>query len=172
MHTSNLWTGRCQWLNGELADKDCKWAVAVDSDTSFNAATLLAAFAKMDRANVAIGCAPVRVGGTDSICNLNLRLGDEVGGTVDGAQSNGEYRVTAKELGEVLRGTGEIASGGFGVAIFHLDWFRQNWPKPEPEVNGPNYWVGEDIEFCRSVRRRGGKILALPIETEHHEFKS
>ena len=174
MHTSNLWTGRCEWLNREIQDARARWSIAVDSDTSFDAHSLMASLPRMDSLGVAIGCAPIRVGGTNSTCNLNLRVGDETRGISDGRQPSGEHRATAKELRAVLEGDGEIASGGFGLAIFHLDWFREHWPKPVPEVI-PNNWgeafVGEDIAFCRSVRRRGGKILALPINAEHHEFK-
>lgn len=162
MHTSNLWTGRCTWLKGEMENPLVRWAIAVDSDTSFDAGQLLSAMAAVN-GRIAIGCAPVRVGGTDGICNLNLKADDE---------SAGYRRMNGDDLRAVLTGDGNIASGGFGLAVFNLDWFRAHWPEPKPELTPPNNWVGEDIAFCQAVRRRNGRIIALPISTEHHEFKA
>jgi hypothetical protein len=175
LHTSNLWTGRCEWLRGEMNDEKVKWAIAVDSDTSFDAAQLLMSLKRMESTDIAIGCAPVRVGGTGSVVNLNLEIPDEElawTGTRHPNDMKPERRITMEKLSQVLRDGSDIASGGFGVAVFHLDWFREHWPDPSPELRTPNNWVGEDIAFCQAVRYRGGRIIALPVSTEHHEFKA
>ena len=60
------------------------------------------------------------------------------------------------------------AAGGFGVVIFNLDWFREHWPRPEPEHT--DVTMGEDLEFCLAVRRRGGVIRVVHVPTHHAEF--
>lgn len=156
IHTSNLPQGRCLWLREQINDPRLTWAISVDGDTTFEAQDLLLELPRVI-GDAAIGIAPVRVGGTEDLCNLCLSDGDE--------SSHGARIGWGDELRAVLRGSGDIASGGFGVAVFNLDWFRRQWAAPVPERVAID--TGEDIEFCRSVRARGGRIIALRVKTDH-----
>lgn len=171
MHTSNLPQGRALWLRRQIDNRMIRWAVSVDGDTSFHAAALLHEMPLVD-ASFAIGLAPVRIGGTADLCNLNLDAEDERVQALLG--DDGKVTVVPhhgrrgfwEELQAKLRSSDRrIASGGFGVAVFNLDWFRQCWADPAPERASID--TGEDIEFCRSVRARGGMIAALNIPTDH-----
>ncbi len=173
MHTSNLPAGRCLWLRRQIEATSLKWAVSVDGDTTFDSIQLLRELSVVD-GNFAVGLAPVRIGGTESLCNLCIKIADEeissfVGadGKLTMAPSHGR-RAYAHELDAVLKGDRIIASGGFGVAVFNLAWFRANWKEPAPERVAID--TGEDIEFCRSVRARGGMIAALRVRTDHYAW--
>jgi hypothetical protein len=150
-HTSNLWTGRAEWLRDMIADKLTDFAVSIDSDTAFNAMRLLIECRRINALDIAIGICPVRIGGTGE-CNLNI--GDP------------PRRIRAAGLAELLKSDArEIESGGFGVAVFNLWWYREHWPLPAPEVI--ELGLGEDVEHCRAVRKRGGKVIALSVPTTH-----
>lgn len=176
MHTSDLHRGRCQWLQRQIDDAQLDWAISVDSDSSFSGDELLSAM-KWVTGNVAIGVVPMLIGGTQEL-NVNHMGRDS------------ECRTRPDVLRTIFRHdeSVEISSGGFGVAVFNLRWFRRWWPKPLPEVdnNGANcvckrtdatlteaephaavLAVGEDIAFCQAVRRRRGHIRALRVTSSH-----
>jgi hypothetical protein len=168
-HTSNLPAGRMLWLRSQLDQAPrLKWAISVDSDTSFTAPSLLAELAMVD-GDVALGLAPVRIGGTESLCNLCLSEADELAAADGQAPAHGR-RMFAAELEACLAPGGDrrIASGGFGLAVFNLEWYRHHWRRPAPEYVSID--SGEDTEHCRSVRARGGKIIALKVRTDHFGF--
>jgi hypothetical protein len=158
MHTSNLPAGRCTWLRELIAETRVEWAISIDGDTTFEASDLLLALPSVT-GGVAIGVAPVRIGGTGDLCNVNLHARDEITGP------HGKRASFGNELARVMSERIPIASGGFGVAVFNLGWFRNHWALPVPERVSID--TGEDIEFCASVRERSGKILALPVRTDH-----
>lgn len=162
-HTSDLWGGRALWLREHIADKRIDAAIAVDTDTTFNAMRLLLEVRDqvVCKTDVAIGLCPVRRGGTGKPgtkgtgeCNLQLDGGKHIreGGLVELLRS--ERR--------------DIVAGGFGVAVFNLGWYREHWPLPEPEEI--RLGLGEDIEHCHAVRKRGGRVVALAVPTEHFAF--
>ncbi len=173
-HTSNLPAGRMIWLRRQIdARPSLKWAISVDSDTTFNAGALLSELRHVND-YAAIGLAPVRIGGTDSLCNLCIAETDELQnpriddtGKLATPPLPGR-RMFAEELQKVIAGDRRIASGGFGVAVFNLDWYRAYWDRPSPERVSID--TGEDIEHCRSVRARGGGIVALNVRTDHFAF--
>jgi hypothetical protein len=170
MHTSNLPQGRALWLRRQIENGNgaLRWAISCDGDTSFDAAQLLDELHLVD-GQTAIGIAPVRIGGTASLCNINIDDADEqTSKTIDGAAPLHGRRVFSDELQKVLDGDRQIASGGFGLVVFNLAWFRQAWPDPAPER--VSIHTGEDIEFCLSVRDRGGRIIALRVKTDHFAF--
>lgn len=170
MHTSNLPQGRALWLREQIADKRLTWAVSVDGDTSFVASSLHSEMERVD-GSFAIGLAPVRIGGTDNLCNLCITDEDErVSARADGAAPPVGRRAFATELAKVIAGDRQISSGGFGVAVFNLRWFRQCWPLPEVQYYGSTIDIGEDIAFCQNVRARGGMIAALNVRTDHFAF--
>lgn len=159
-HTSNLPAGRCEWLRDQIADTSLRWAISVDGDTTFHAGALLTEM-RVVAGDFAIGLAPVRVGGTDGTCNINMTKADE------DARRN-ERPVTMAMLRDILQGDRKITSGGFGVAVFNLEWFRAKWPDVAPEC--VSILTGEDIELCRSVRRRGGNVALLNVPTDHYAW--
>lgn len=164
-HTSNLPQGRCQWLARAVAFTSrapLALAVSIDSDTSFHAFDLMLDLPVVLAPDVAIGCVPIRVGGT-SLCNLNVTA-------VHGSRGRTVDRMAMEKLGAVLEGNRNIESGGFGLAVFNMTWFRTHWPEPEPVGIGLN--VGEDIAMCRAVRERGGRVVALRVRAQHHEFRA
>ncbi len=173
-HTSNLPQGRMLWLREQIESKEQhKWAVSVDSDTIFNAQHLALEMHRIDGAT-ALGICPVRIGGTADLCNINITDADEqLSMTMDGGAlavanqaRNGRRVKWGAELQKILEGSDRtIWSGGFGVAVFNLDWYRKNWPLPEPEYC--SIATGEDTEHCRSVRIRGGRIEAMRVQTDH-----
>lgn len=163
-HTSNLPQGRCDWLRRAVLftmDRGRALALSVDSDTSFTAGDLVLDMERCLAPDVAIACAPVRIGGTQ-LCNLNVTREHETRGRMID-------RASMDELARVLEGDRNIESGGFGLVVFNLSWFRVNWPEPTPE--GIEYTVGEDIAMCRAVRARGGRVIALRVRTQHNEFR-
>lgn len=194
LHTSDLFRGRCEWLRRQIRNPDLYYAISVDSDSEFDGPALLTALSTMVGSN-AIGVVPMFIGGTP---HLN----------VNGWCTAGEERLTRGELAElftehemrvdagVARTDGTdgakyyddphyetaytpISSGGFGVAVFNLVWFRRFWSDPYPEIasgsehgNGGDdrvvpITVGEDIAFCQAVNRRMGKIAALRVNARH-----
>lgn len=176
-HTSNLPQGRMLWLREQIADKSKpKWAISVDSDTIFNAAHLKAELARIN-GQTAIGICPVRIGGTEDLCNINITDEDEKMSMEMDTESpsmlasakqarHGRRVKWGAELKALLDGTDrQIWSGGFGVVVFNLDWYRQVWQNPEPEFC--SIATGEDTEHCRSVRIRGGRIEAMRVQTDH-----
>lgn len=164
-HTSNLPQGRSLWLR-RCIETDADLAISIDSDTEFNPSDLYLELERVQGSSVAIGCAPVAVGDT-GLCNLN-RYWD--GGIAAGGSSIGEIRLDQESLAECLCGSRMISSGGFGLAVFNLQWFRNNWREPEPER--ASIHTGEDLEMCYAVRRRGGMIAALKVRTHHHAFSA
>jgi hypothetical protein len=158
-HTSNLPQGRALWARDAIREHEVRWAITLDSDTSFYPSDLLYALQRWDQVygSPAIGIVPVAEGGSG---RLNLRVMD------DGIPAP----LLPEQLILALDGSLEIESGGFGCAILDLDWFRTHWPEPEPEGHG--LYTGEDLEFCRSVRRRGGTLRALSVRSTHLPFRS
>lgn len=153
-HSSNIWTGRAVWLRELIADVSIDIAVSVDSDTTFRPIQLLVELERMNSLDNAIGLCPVRVGGTDE-CNLAFEH-----------PTSGVRRIRLSGLQELLKsGQREIHSGGFGVAVFNLHWYREHWPLPAPERI--EFGMGEDTEHCLAVRKRGGKVIALAVPTDH-----
>ncbi len=170
MHTSNLPQGRAMWLRQQMsAEPQLTWAVSCDGDTSFDAEHLYHAMSRVE-GQVALGIAPVRIGGTTDLCNINITRKDEDTSAqlVEGTAPEHGRRAFMSELQAVLEGDGMIRSGGFGLVVFNLAWFRACWKMPAPERVSID--TGEDIEFCRSVRDRGGQIIALKVRTDHFAF--
>jgi hypothetical protein len=171
-HTSNLYAGRMLWLRRQIASQPkLKWAISVDGDTTFDPGALLHELRHVD-ASIALGLAPVRIGGTESLCNLCITDADEKISATIAREGEGVAlapaigrRAFGHELKAVLAGDRRITSGGFGVAVFNLDWYRACWKDPAPERASID--TGEDIEHCRSVRARGGGIIALNVRTDH-----
>lgn len=160
MHTSNLPQGRSLWLRRQIANPRLRWAISCDGDTTFMASDL-AQEIELVTGNVAIGLAPVRIGGTQ-LCNLNV-LTEEL-------QEGEEGRASLEELARILEGKSRrVISGGFGLAVFNLQWFRRHWALPEPERIAIT--SDQDIELCHSVSRREGAIIALRVKTGHHAYE-
>jgi hypothetical protein len=168
MHTSNLPQGRALWLRDLISSQGyalpINVGISVDGDTAFSALALLREI-PLVTGDVAIGLCPVRIGGTEDLCNLCLSTDDEAASA--NLRPVAERRISwGAELRSKLKSSDrDIASGGFGVAVFNLDWYRRHWPLPEPEA--VSILTGEDIEHCRSVRKRGGRIIALAVPTDH-----
>lgn len=161
MHTSNLPQGRCAWLRDQIAKIEIDAAITMDSDTWFvSPPEVLRGMRKVIAEGWAIGIAPVRQGGDQQRCNLRAFADDD----------DVIIPLTWAELGERFATSNVgIAAGGFGLAVHNLAWYRKHWPLPSPET--ASFDSGEDMEHCRSLRRRGGKICALAIGTEHAEFR-
>lgn len=153
-HTSNLPQGRSTWLRGRIDSAGVSMAVSVDSDTAFNASELFKSFPIFTKAD-AIGIAPVvRKTARGPMLNIYSDLGQ----TYAASQCGGAHP--------------DLWAGGFGVAVFNLQWFRDNWDKPFPEVFGePEDSInqGEDIQMCRSVIKRGGRVIPLWVSTVHYD---
>jgi hypothetical protein len=169
IHTSNLPKGRCEWLRDAIADRDVQWAVSVDSDTWFNAAQLLPLIASVN-GDRAIGVVPMVIGGTGTgyggqMLNINVETATDTTDTPTGNVRRAEL----SDLDHLARSLIQsVHSGGFGLAVFNLRWFRRNWPLPAPA--GITFAVGEDIAMCKQVRQRGGDIVALGVSTVHNEI--
>lgn len=165
MHTSNLPQGRCLWIRELIEDVRVTWAISIDGDTTFDGGDLLHEIPAVV-GSVAMGICPVRIGGTDDLCNVNLDDDDErISASLAPTISVGTRARWGDRLKRVMHERTPIASGGFGVVVFNLEWFRNHWRDPQPERVSID--TGEDIEFCRSVRSRGGKIIALGVRTDH-----
>lgn len=152
-HTSNLPQGRSLWLRRAIADGACYVAVTVDSDTAFNGKKLNGELYNILSSDWAIAIAPV--------IRNNMPLGLNV------------FHGPGEPLAPSACGGGraELWAGGFGLAAFNLQWFRRNWtPHPEP-FGGAEDWInqGEDIQMCRSVALRGGKIIPMWVPTTHYD---
>lgn len=154
-HTSALPAGRAAWIRDALAESRADLAISIDSDTAFDAIGLRNAIGRV-RDGDAMAIAPVRIGGT-KLVNLNV-LGD------DGAPR----RMTSHEFADLPLG-GAIHSGGFGLVIHNLAWYRAHWARPEAEGIAGD--LGEDIAWCLSVGRRGGRITAAHVGTTHYAYQ-
>jgi hypothetical protein len=158
-HTSCLTMGRMEWLRKQIADRDLTWAVSLDSDMVFSPMELLADMPIVS-GRFAMGLAPARVAGT-TLGQLHIREWNE-------EYPPGEYW---NEFKACLDGNREICSGGFGLTVFNLDWFREHWPLPAISWEGESTMTfGEDVAFCLNVRSRGGKIAALRVSTDHYGY--
>jgi hypothetical protein len=160
MHSSNLPQGRSFWLRNRINDM-CDFAVTVDSDTGFNAGDLIRELGDHGDTDYAIGIVPVirdRPGGLS--LNVYTSQGKALG------PSDCDIRTVKRPA---------IWAGGFGLAVFNLHWFRSNWPLPFPEqFGGPEDYInqGEDVQMCRSVARRGGKLIPLFVGNTHYDMAS
>jgi hypothetical protein len=157
-HTSNLPQGRCLWLRDRInplrSEPIADYAVSVDSDTAFSAEPLALSLTRVC-GDIAIGIAPViRDSGRGISLNIFHGPGEPLAVSACGA------------------GYPELWAGGFGLVVFNLKWFRHNWRFPYPEQFGTELDYlnqGEDIQFCRSVVKRGGKIIPLWVPTAHYD---
>lgn len=155
-HTSNLPQGRSLWLRGLMMDRTTDYAVSVDSDTAFSASHLLGQIVYMDH-GTAIGIAPVCRVAPDGRARLNI------------------YHAAGEPFESSTCGGGHpsLWAGGFGLAVFNMRWYRRHWPEPYPEMFGePSVDYinqGEDIQMCRSVIARGGKVIPLWAPTTHYD---
>lgn len=156
-HSSNLPAARSAWLRRQIGGTD-QWAVSMDSDTWCSARQLHTAMLGVT-GDIAIGIVPVIIGGTGRNGMLNIVRSDHMS------------RIRRDEL-DMSAGPIEIACGGFGVAVFNLQWFRSHWPNPDSERVSASSEYGEDIEACLAVRRRGGSIYALKVDSWHKDFVS
>lgn len=166
-HTSNLPQGRSLWLRRAI-DSESRIAISIDSDTQFDAIDLvdqisgaMLAWGINMRENrvapLAIGIAPVIRGGERISLNIFGALGEPYAPSACGG------------------GYPELWAGGFGLAVFYLDWWRKNWPLPYPEVLADRPYEdsinqGEDIQMCRSVASRGGVVTPLWVRTAHYDM--
>ena len=153
-HTSNLPQGRALWLRECLAMK-ADYAITLDSDTEFLASVLLKELDDTKNIPWAIGIAPVvRKRGEGIALNIYSGQGEAISPPTCGG------------------GRPPLWAGGFGLAVFNLSWFANHWPLPYPEPFGDREeWIsqGEDIQFCRSVVSRNGRIIPLWVPTAHYD---
>lgn len=158
-HSSNLPLSRATWLEHQVRGSD-RWAVSMDSDTWCDAEQLQQEIALV-RGGIAIGIVPVVIGGTEKLNVLSPMIGEGFGNrfSVDGI--NAAFRSQLPV---------ELTAGGFGVAVFNLNWFRVHWSAPSPERAAIDSGYGEDIEMCLAVRRRGGRVIALPVNSWHKDL--
>lgn len=171
MHTSELPRARCVWLRRCMDDKHATHAVSIDSDSEFDGPELLSLLECVS-GSVAIGVVPFYIGGTEYINVNRLAYLEDVE----------EERMSHEALRGAFLGARAvpISSGGFGVAVFNLDWFRSHW-SPEPEswdlrvdsgeprrARRAVITVGEDIALCRSVRHRAADVVALRVSSSHN----
>lgn len=153
-HTSNLPQGRSLWLRRAIDRQIPGIAVTVDSDTSFSADSLFLELLAINRdCDWAIAVAPV--------IRNNRPLGLNV------------FHARGEPLAPSVCGGGRpsLWAGGFGLAAFNLQWFRQHWtPYPEPFGDSGD-WInqGEDIQMCRSVVKRRGTIVPMWVPTTHYD---
>lgn len=162
LHTSNLWQGRCLWLESVMEDPQVSTALTVDADTAFDAPEMLRALAGM---NASLAIAPVREAPGGS--NLRVLNGNELRALED------------TEHLKASRARYEIECGGLAVAAFDLDWMREHMPRPRPELLcwGAEYkgrklsWLGEDMAIGLTVRMHGGKVESLPVRTSHFAYR-
>lgn len=151
IHTSNLPAGRVSWLRACIADKGIDRAISVDSDSEFDGAQLNDVM-HVPPESIAIGCVPFVIGGTGNKININ--------------DING-MRMSLSDVRYLRSDYEVIESGGFGVAVFNLDWFRSHLPEPTTEGDQS---FGEDICMCRLVGKHGGKIAVLRVSSVHHHL--
>lgn len=154
-HTSNLPQGRCLWLRDAI-NSAAALAVSVDSDTWFDAQPMLNELKRVPwDGDVAMAIAPViRNGKTGPLLNIYHAPGDVFAPSACGG------------------GRPYLHAGGFGIVAFNLEWFRQFWIAPVPEQFGEGEDLinqGEDIQFCVSVTKRGGKIVPMWVPNTHYD---
>lgn len=153
LHSSNLPQGRSIWLRRQIANRQLEWAVSADSDSKFSAEELTRAI-ELVHGKRAIGIVPMVRGGTE-LLNVNSQYGI----------------ISPRELSSMFAGAAvcEVHSGGFGVAVFNLKWFRSHWQSPAPEMSSlvDPIHQGEDIQMCHSVMSRGGTVVALAVTATH-----
>lgn len=167
LHASDLPRARCSWLLRSIRDESLTHAISVDSDSEFDASQLLECIETVS-SDVAVGVVPFFKAGQAAVLNVNR---------MDFPHDR-ERPMRRDELLDAFHGSRAvpISSGGFGVAIFNLTWFRQCWKAPQPET-----WTlegeinkhgvidtGEDVALCRSVRKRGGYCVALRVDASHN----
>ena len=155
-HTSNLPQGRSLWLRTAIVSSTATYAITVDSDTAFDAKAVIGELEHMSGNGIAIGIVPV----VRNIGRMTLNIFMDQGRAVLPSSCGGNRF--------------PLWGGGFGMAVFNLAWFRSYWREPFPEVYGINpedaINQGEDIQMCRSVVERGGKIIPLWIPTAHYDM--
>lgn len=160
-HSSNLPQGRSLWLRGALLS-NADIAVTVDSDTGFDGHSL----------HYELNCLP-RDSDSWAIAVAPVCRDTEFGPRINVYSSQGmtcDPRTMVHTLEK--RTAISLWAGGFGLAAFNLHWFRKHWPTPfpqpfgKPEVDYINQ--GEDIQLCRSVSDRGGRIYAMFVPTVHY----
>lgn len=166
-HTSNLPQGRCLWIRGECSTKSLDLAVSVDSDTWFESQDLYLALAMFPASDptIAMGIAPVVQG--NGFMNLRVPIDGPPYPTHASVRELRCARID--ELRSLLEREKPVLAGGFGLVVLNLNWWRANLPKPEPILQGID--TGEDIELCRQVTARGGKIIPLRVSTDHAAFQ-
>jgi hypothetical protein len=158
-HSSNLPQARSMWLRAQIDQFGYRWAISVDSDTGFDAGSLLGAMSAVC-GNVAIGIVPMVLGDGRGV---NVSVFDT---TADNGGKRPGKRATLEDISTPYM---PIHSGGFGLAVFNLSWFRECWELPHPEqYDADPISQGEDIQMCMSVRKRGGLIVNLAVEATHH----
>lgn len=156
LHSSNLPQGRSVWLRRQISNRTLEWTVSADSDSKFSAEELTKAM-ELVTGKRAIGIVPMVRGGTE-LLNIN---------GPNGVLS--PHDLTGMFGGRLHC---EVSSGGFGVAVFNLKWFREHWPLPAPEMSDKvdAIYQGEDIQMCHSVAKRGGSIVALMVTATHMDM--
>jgi hypothetical protein len=162
LHTSNLPQGRCQWLRTLMAIH-ADFAISIDSDTQFDGGRLYSLLDAFALSRAAIGIVPMVIGGTGDRPVLNVNEID----SQNVNEIDSQARIGNLDTLGWHDGLCRVASGGFGLAVFNLHWFRQRWPNVSPE--GITFTRGEDIAMCDGVRSRGGLILAMQVDAVHHD---
>lgn len=164
VHGSNLPADRASWLRqriqgmNELGSRNTDLAISADSDSEFDGIHLAGQLHKANDMSVAVGIVPMLIGG-----------GGEQTNVIDSGFRR--YSVDGIKLHLTSNPNGaDIHAGGFGLVVFNLNWFRRYWPLPTPERHSISSEYGEDIDMCLAVRRRGGRIIALAVDTVHHDM--
>ena len=157
-HSSNLPQARSLWLRKMISEHSLTHALSLDSDTSFDPMQMCNELNRLNRLlgplglGTAIHCVPVVRDTNPPSLNLFVNRGESI------------------SLSSCGSGYPTLWAGGFGCVLFNLDWFRLNWNNPFPEQFGDSEdWInqGEDIQMCRSVINRGGKVRPLWVGTRH-----
>jgi hypothetical protein len=163
MHSSNLPAARAQWLRRRIA-AGANLAVSMDSDTQLDGVQLRRCMSHIDD-RTAIAIVPMRIGGGDGLTNVLGR------GTM--ARMRTGHIAHEFFASDIPTCAVPIDTGGFGCAVFNLDWFRANWPSPTAERCKVDSEFGEDIDMCLAVRRRSTEertVVMLKVDSMHHDI--
>lgn len=179
-HTSNLPQGRCLWIQQEVGDRDTPGSedldlsVSVDSDCWYRADDLARELLRIISAlrhgiadDVGLWTAPVHQG--NGACNWRTERGFFASTNSDTPSTPNLYGIAnGEDIAEIYAGRKKITATGWGLVILNLKWWREHWPEPVPNIT--ELWTGEDIELCKGMTQRGGRIEPIAVNVEHGHF--